>query len=71
MNLVGETLLSDEETATAIGVAQKTLPAWRHLGKGPAYLKVGKRCFYRPSDIKAWLEKQIINPASRRKAAEH
>ena len=69
MNVVGETLLSNEETAAAIGVAQTTLPVWRHFGKGPVYLKVGKRCFYRPSDIRAWLDKQLIDPARRKEAA--
>jgi hypothetical protein len=69
MNVAGEKFLSDKETATALGVAPTTPAQWRCKGKGPVYLKVGKNCFYRPSDIAAWLEKQLIDPARRKEAA--
>ena len=69
MNSLAEPLYSNDETAAKLGVAPATLPIWRHFGRGPAYLKVGKRCFYRPADIKAWLDKQLIDPARRKAAA--
>lgn len=63
MNVAGEVLYSDKETATMLGVVEKTLPMWRHLGRGPTYLKIGRRVFYRPTDIKEWLDKQVVRPA--------
>ena len=38
---------------------------WRMLGKGPKYLKIGNRVFYRPSDIDSWLESSVIDPSQR------
>jgi hypothetical protein len=35
-----------------------TLHWWRHLGIGPHTFKVGRRVFYRLSDILAWLDQQ-------------
>ena len=63
MDVLNEPLLSDEQTAAVLGVAPKTLPAWRHYGKGPDYLKVGKIVRYTPSKIRAWLDKQLVEPA--------
>jgi predicted DNA-binding transcriptional regulator AlpA len=69
MNVLDEPLLSDIETAAILGVAPKTLPAWRHYGKGPPYVKVGKRVRYNPSKIREWLNMQIIEPSRKAAAA--
>jgi hypothetical protein len=59
MNEVPKT---QEEAATIIGVKPTTLAMWRHKGRGPRYLKIGRSCFYRESDIEAWLDAQAIVP---------
>jgi hypothetical protein len=55
-------LLSQEEAAVVIGVKPPTLAMWRHQGKGPRFLKIGRSCFYRPGDIQTWLDEQCIVP---------
>jgi predicted DNA-binding transcriptional regulator AlpA len=57
-----ERLLSQEEAAVVIGVKPPTLAMWRHQGKGPRFLKLGRSCFYRPRDIETWLDEQCIVP---------
>ena len=39
-----------------------TLAHWRHQGKGPAFVKCGKRILYRGSALNAWLEAQTVEP---------
>jgi Helix-turn-helix domain len=51
-----------EEAAVIIGVKPTTLAAWRHFGRGPRYLKIGRSCFYYERDIETWLDAQAIVP---------
>jgi predicted site-specific integrase-resolvase len=37
-------------------VPEQTLAQWRYLGKGPAFIKVGRHVRYRDEDVEAWLE---------------
>jgi hypothetical protein len=53
---------TQEEAAAIIGVKPTTLATWRHYGKGPTYLKIGRSCFYRESDIEMWLDAQAVVP---------
>lgn len=55
-------LFDDNEVAPMMRVLPQTLPVWRSQGKGPAYLKLGRRVFYRRADILAWMEAQVIQP---------
>lgn len=57
-----ERLLSQEEAARVVGVKATTLNTWRHQGKGPKFLKLGRSCFYRPGDIETWLDEQCVVP---------
>ena len=36
-----------------------TLRWWRHRGIGPRSAKIGRRVFYRESDVQAWLDEQF------------
>lgn len=54
---------TQEEAAVIIGVKPTTLATWRHQGRGPRYLKIGRSCFYRESDIGSWLDAQCVIPA--------
>lgn len=65
MSVLDEPLLSQTETAAILDQKPATLTMWRYLGKGPAYLKIGKRIFYRPSDIRAYIDQQVVVPSAR------
>jgi hypothetical protein len=54
--------LTQEQAAVVIGVKPTTLAAWRHFGRGPKYLKIGRSCFYRRGDIETWMDAQAVVP---------
>ena len=53
-------LLSNEQTATLLGIKPNTLEIWRHKGKGPVFIKLGDNpsspIRYQRSRVLAWLE---------------
>jgi predicted DNA-binding transcriptional regulator AlpA len=55
-------LLTQEAAAVMIGVKPPTLASWRHYGKGPKYIKVGRSAYYKASDIEAWMDAQCVVP---------
>jgi len=54
------------EAARALGISKSTLDKMRCEGRGPRYLRVGKRCFYRPADLDAYLEAAVVETADSR-----
>ena len=48
------TFLDTHETARLLRASYNTLCAWRRLGRGPAYTKVGSLVRYRLSDVQEW-----------------
>jgi predicted site-specific integrase-resolvase len=54
--------LREKETAKTLGVAVQTLRNWRHLRKGPPYIKLGRAIRYRDEDLAAFLEKHRVTP---------
>jgi hypothetical protein len=52
------------DTVAAVDLHQQTgtLAAWRNQGRGPAYVKIGRRVFYRRADIASWLAGQRREP---------
>jgi hypothetical protein len=65
MNLAGDRGMSERlmlpvEVARRWRMHEKTLAQWRWKGKGPAYVKLGRRVFYRREEIErfeaAWLD---------------
>jgi len=60
---------TNEEAAAIIRVKPSTLVAWRHQGRGPRYLKIGRSCFYLERDIEAWLNEQAVIPIPKDSAA--
>jgi hypothetical protein len=46
-----ERLLFPVEVARRWRMHEKTLAQWRWQGKGPDYVKVGRRVFYRREDV--------------------
>jgi predicted DNA-binding transcriptional regulator AlpA len=62
-------LLNQESAAVLIGVKPPTLAAWRHYGKGPKFIKVGRSAYYKTSDINEWLDAQCVIPVRKGDAA--
>lgn len=54
---VVDDFLTAREAAKAIGVHVRTLKHWKAADYGPDHFYLGKRLFYRASDIADWLEK--------------
>jgi hypothetical protein len=52
----------EKEASKTMGVAVQTLRNWRHLRKGPAYLKLGRSVRYRTEDLSDFIKKNRIDP---------
>jgi len=65
MSLTLDSLLSEQETASALGVSVPTLRRWRQLRIGPAYVKLGRRVVYCPNDLLNHVKSQRVEPARR------
>ncbi|MBN4938245.1 helix-turn-helix domain-containing protein [Stenotrophomonas maltophilia] len=63
------TRLDTAQAAEWIGLSRSRLEKMRCEGRGPRYLKVGKRCFYRPADLDAYLEAAVVETADSRAIA--
>lgn len=53
-------LLTAEDAARYLKVAVRTLANHRGLGRGPRYVRVGRRPFYRRADLDAWIESHVF-----------
>lgn len=62
-------LLSEAEYAAARGVTIRTIYRERALRLGPPFIKMGRKIFYRPESIEAWLLAQEQTPAGNGRAA--
>jgi excisionase family DNA binding protein len=47
--------LTTEELANWLRTPAETIRYWRHVGKGPASFKVGRRVLYDVADVEAFL----------------
>ena len=48
-------LLDTKSLAAKLGLSTTWLEQLRGRGEGPRFLKLGKRCLYRPEDVSEWL----------------
>lgn len=70
-------LLSTDEAVTYLKetynfpTTRKSLEVLRNRGGGPAFSKIGRRVFYTPETLDAWLasSSQVVNSTSEYKAA--
>lgn len=58
-------LLTTAEAAASLHIAPITLARWRAAGRGPNFVRIGKKLFYRPTDIDAWVDEQQQQPKPR------
>jgi len=47
--------LTEWDAAARLGLKVATLRAWRHQGKGPAFVRLGRAIRYLPSDVEKFL----------------
>lgn len=57
-------LLSAKDAARALGLAEGTLAKLRLTGRGPVYVKLGRRVAYRPEDIDRWIAANLRRSTS-------
>lgn len=62
-----DTLLRRKEAAAYLNVRHQLLEEWAVHGSGPPYLKNGRWVRYRLGDIRAWVNRHMRTPASRRR----
>jgi predicted DNA-binding transcriptional regulator AlpA len=48
-------LLDTTQAAEALGLSARTLETYRRSGKGPRYVKLGRRTRYAPEDLAVWV----------------
>jgi predicted site-specific integrase-resolvase len=48
--------LTEREAAARLGLKIATLRAWRHQGKGPAFLRLGRAIRYLSNDLDAFVQ---------------
>lgn len=48
-------LRNNMDAAAYLGLGASTLEKLTMAGKGPVYLKIGRRCLYAQHDLDAWL----------------
>ena len=58
-------LLDENEVADILRVARKTLQIWRASGRGPRFVKVGRRALYRSTDLETYLDERTVNSTAR------
>lgn len=62
---VQKVLYSRKEAARYLGVAPQTLAAWTCLGRYDLpYAKIGRRVYYRKSDLDAFAERHVVRRQS-------
>lgn len=48
-------LLDTKTLSAETGIPERTFDQYAYLGKGPAFIKIGRHRRYRPEDVDAWL----------------
>jgi hypothetical protein len=62
---VSDEMMGEPAAAEYLGeVPPATLRQWRYLGKGPAYVKLGRHVRYRKSDLDAFITGHRFDPGA-------
>lgn len=54
-------ILTTPQAAHFLNLKPATLEQWRWNGRGPRFIKIGRSCRYRISDLEAFLESRVFN----------
>ena len=60
-----EKLLTTKELPQLTGLSESFFEKGRIYGYGPAFIRIGGRCFYRRSDVDAWMQSHRHDPEGR------
>lgn len=60
---------SRREVAEHLDIPIATLERWAYIGKGPAFVKIGRHTRYRWADVDAWIATQPQGGATSPKGA--
>ena len=63
VDVVRDEPLTEKHAAERLGLKVATLRAWRHQGRGPAFVRLGRAVRYLPSDLGEFLRANRHNPA--------
>ena len=58
------TALTETEVADQLGLSVATLRAWRHRGRGPRFLRLGRAVRYLASDLDAFIRASAVDTRS-------
>lgn len=61
---MSDDLKTTKQAAEHIRLKRKTLENWRCQCRGPAFVKIGARVFYRTRDLDAFIERNRHEPAT-------
>lgn len=53
-----DSLITPATLAMALCTTERTLSEWRITGRGPKYIRAGRRALYRPEAVDEWLLSQ-------------
>ena len=53
--------LTEREVGELLGLSVATLRAWRHRGKGPRFLRLGRSVRYLPSDLADFVRASAVD----------
>ncbi len=59
MRFASECLLSPQQVAGITGLSTATLANWRSEGRGPDWLKAGRKVWYPVAEFESWMEGNI------------
>lgn len=54
--------------AAYLGISTKSLACYRSQGRGPAFTKLGKLCFYHRGDLDVWVAENRAKSTAEHKA---
>lgn len=64
-------LMSTAMAAEWVGLHKRRLEELRHKGGGPAYVKLGRRCYYVADALDQWIQEQSVRSTAEAKARLH
>lgn len=59
MSVTIEDLLTPKEAAAYLGMQETTLKKYRHLNKGPDYIKLGRHVYYSKEALRQWAKSNL------------
>jgi len=59
-----ETLLTPKQAAELLCMSEMTLRKWRWEGKGPQFVKMGRKVVYRQNDLQEFIQSMVRTSTS-------